>query len=72
MNQKRLATIILWIAVISEEELMIVQVLRDGLYYIDKLAQRTKVEIPKFLSLLATLEVKGVIKSMGGTYVLTT
>jgi len=54
----------------SEEELMLVQVLRDGLCDIDKLSQRTKVEIPKLLSLLATLEIKGVVKSIGGAYIL--
>lgn len=50
----------------SPEEKAILDALSQGQAHIDKLAQKTKVEVAKLLSTLLELELKGVIKNIGG------
>lgn len=56
---------------IDSVEEKILEILSYGQLHIDKLAQKTKVEMPSLLTLLIGLEMKGLVKNIGaGNYVL--
>jgi len=56
----------------SPEEKAILDALSQGQAHIDKLAQKTKVEVAKLLATLLEMEINGKIKNVGGgNYVLT-
>ncbi len=56
----------------SVQEATIITCLEEGQIHIDKLAQKTKVEVPALLSLLIELELKGMVQNIGGgNYVIT-
>lgn len=51
---------------VDEGERKILEALADGQTHIDSLAKKTKVEVAALLGILTELEMKGMVKSMGG------
>ena len=50
----------------SEEEELIIEALKEGPLYIDKIIEKTKFEAKKVIGILTTMEIKGKIKNLGG------
>ncbi|MBA7681253.1 hypothetical protein ES703_89591 [subsurface metagenome] len=50
----------------GEEEELIIEALKEGPLYIDKIIEKTKLEAKKVTGILTTMEIKGKIKNLGG------
>lgn len=48
------------------EEKLILEALKEGGVYIDKIIERTKLDPATVSSILATMEIKGKIRNLGG------
>ncbi|MDD5614191.1 MAG: DNA-processing protein DprA, partial [Candidatus Omnitrophica bacterium] len=53
-------------AALSEQELSVVEHIKDGAQYIDDIAMRSGLSTPKLNSILLSLEIKGIIKNNPG------